>query len=1105
MDELNKFQELVVAMVGSSDNDARNAAEKTYNDVPMKNRAQLLLQLYTTPTINNEIRSASLLLFRRLLSSDYEAFWNSVGNESKSTFCEQFIAFATHEEVPVLRKRLADIIAEIARNTINDSTAKQEWAGVMQFLELCATTEKPALREIGMQLIENVPNIFGSDQEHYMSGIKQMFHSSLLYNSDSQVRTAAVRAYVAFVCDNDENDQVVRSLSDLIPDVIKVCQHVLDTEADDDVPIQCLGDLASSVPKTLTPYLTTICELCLATMSNTEKDESYRHSALEVMVSFCESAPGTMRKKGARFLPSLVEQCLRMMTELDEDVSEWLDCDDLNNQEDEDSVSAGETSLDRICCAVGGKFIMQPLLQVIDQMQKNADWRYRHAAIMGLSTMGEGCKRQMEPLISQIINEMVLPYINDKHPRVRYAVCNCVGQMCTDFAPTAQKKCHEKIIPALISAAGDLSCPRVAAHAGAALVNFSADCPKQIITVYLPDLMSKMEMILDQTFNQMLNCGKKLVLEQVITTIASIADAAENNFADFYGRLASPLKYILANANSKELKELRGKTMECLSLIGVAVGRERFRDDANEIMQTLLQAGIKFDEEDDPEISYMISSWARVCKILGPEFAPYMPHVMPSVMKAAEFQPGINIVDEEEVAQYDEQSWSFISMGDQRSIGIKTDGLEDKLTACEMLVAFARELGPAFAPYVEAVLKFMVTQLKYIFHDGVRSAAADCLPYLVLCVREQGIEAERAVYNQILPALIDSLDNESDLEVLADKLYAFAQLAEHCGQRLFSNDDLVKVCAVVNSQMVRYEERLAEIKKNRKDEELDEDDQAELEDVLELESGVLGRISDIVHYLFIAFQEQFLPYFGPMNEKFAPLLGPGRSWHDRQWATCVYDDVIEYGGKQGRLSYHNIYFQPLLRHLVDEYPEVRQAAAYGIGVLALKGESEFAQPCAQALPILANAINMPNARETEEGVEAVENAISAVAKILKYNSSAFDPNEVIPSFIEWLPIWDDSEELPYVYDYFCDLVEQNNPLVLGPNNSKLGRVFEIILHTFAKGAFEIEDAKEAHLTVKQRLVNIMKMLHQNEQIFHQLISSAHLSAHQQEVLKQILS
>lgn len=111
-------------------------------------------------------------------------------------------------------------------------------------------------------------------------------------------------------------------------------------------------------------------------------------------------------------------------------------------------------------------------------------------------------------------------------------------------------------------------------------------------------------------------------------------------------------------------------------------------------------------------------------------------------------------------------------------------------------------------------------------------------------------------------------------------------------------------------------------------------------------------------------------------------------------------------------------------HINDEYPEIRQAAAYGVGILAMKSGPEHAQFCARALSVLAETISKPDSRETEEGAEATENAISAVAKILKYNHSAFDPNTVIPSFIGWLPVWEDIDELPFVYDYFCDLVEQ---------------------------------------------------------------------------------
>lgn len=36
-----------------------------------------------------------------------------------------------------------------------------------------------------------------------------------------------------------------------------------------------------------------------------------------------------------------------------------------------------------------------------------------------------------------------------------------------------------------------------------------------------------------------------------------------------------PLKYILQDAKSDELKSLRGKTIECISLIGLAVGKNK--------------------------------------------------------------------------------------------------------------------------------------------------------------------------------------------------------------------------------------------------------------------------------------------------------------------------------------------------------------------------------------------------------------------------------------------------------------------------------------------------------------------------------------------------
>lgn len=150
-----------------------------------------------------------------------------------------------------------------------------------------------------------------------------------------------------------------------------------------------------------------------------------------------------------------------------------------------------------------------------------------------------------------------------------------------------------------------------------------------------------------------------------------------------------------------------------MTLIGLAVGSDVFRQDAHEIMKIVLSSGVNFEYlSDDPQVSYLISAWARICKILGAEFAQYLDAVMPAVMATAEYKPDVSIVNgrysfiqafllqnssiDEQTNEEDEE-WNYISLGDERSIGIKTAGLEDKVTACEMIVCYARELGGNFS------------------------------------------------------------------------------------------------------------------------------------------------------------------------------------------------------------------------------------------------------------------------------------------------------------------------------------------------------------------------------------------------------------------------
>jgi len=104
--------------------------------------------------------------------------------------------------------------------------------------------------------------------------------------------------------------------------------------------------------------------------------------------------------------------------------------------------------------------------------------------------------------------------------------------------------------------------------------------------------------------------------------------------------------------------------------------------------------------------------------------------------------------------------------------------------------------------------------------------------------------------------------------------------------------------------------------------------------------------------------------------------------------------------------------------------EIRQAAAYGVGVAAHKGGAQFAGFCAMALQPLFQCIARPDARE-EDHVYATENACAAIAKIIHFNASQVPNIEaVISSWLDTLPVVNDEEEAPHAYNILTDLVER---------------------------------------------------------------------------------
>lgn len=1091
--EQGQFNALLQNLL-STENEIRTNAETAYDGIPATNRALFLLGALGPAAGPEDMRVLAAVLLRRLLSTEFDECFPKLPAETQLQVKQQLLVSIETEASNTMRKRLCECAAELARKLIDDD-ANNHWPEFLKFLFTCASSSNPLLRESALQIFTSVPGIFGNQQSRYLDMIRQMLVQSLADTSNASVRFAAVKAIISFLLVHEKEVSIQRMFADSLPAMLQVVSESIEG-LDDDSVLKCFVDLAEACPRFFRPHLDTLMQLFLRVTGEPSVPDTWRHLCLETLVTLAESAPAMVRKLAAKHVAQLVPQLLRMMVEL-EDEPDWAIQDEVLDEDHDSDPVVGESSLDRLACSLGGKTVLPLVMQCVSQMLNSEDWRQRHAALMAVSAAGEGCHKQMEAMLPQLVDG-VLKYLQDPHPRVRYAACNALGQMATDFSPVFEKRFHDRVIPGLALLLEDHSHPRVQAHAGAALVNFFEDCPKGVLVPYLEAVVVKIEAVLTSKVRELVEKGTKLMLEQIVVTLAALADRAEEKFVDYYDRFMPCLKYIIQNASTPELQLLRGKAIECVSLIGLAVGREKFIADASDVMDMLLktQTGDIEISDDNPQLSYMISAWARICKILGKQFEPYLPYVMGPVLKAAALKPEIALMDSDDMKVVEgDEDWQFVSFGDQQNFGIRTVGLEEKATACQMLVCYARELKEGFASYAEEVVKLMVPMLKFYFHDDVRSAAAESLPYLLECARIRGEAYVAEMWHYICPELLSAIDGEPEKDVLSDHMSSFAQCVTVLGTKCLSEEQMNNLIGVLDKFLREHFERADERQLKRKDEDYDELVEEELLDEDDEDVFLLSKVADILRSLLTCYKEEFFPHFDKLLNHFTRLLGPDRAWPDHQWGLCVFDDVIEYGGPACE-RYRACFLERLLALLESPSAEVRQAASYGVGVLAQFGGDGFVAECARAVPVLVAMIEAPDSRAPER-VFATENAISAVSKVLLWRCQAVNAQELIPRWFSWLPVWEDDEENPHVYGLLCSLLEVNHAALLGAENANLPRVVMVMAEAFAR------EAVKPSSPVGARMVALLGSLKSNAEVFAMCVSQ--LSLPQQEALQNALA
>ena len=1045
MSNLTAFEQLLGGLT-SVDNAARTQYESLFNECKKQGDVlclQLVKALRTSAIV--ETREMAAILLRRVLTKDEVSLWANLQPQTQAGIKGELLKSLHEEQNKRIAGKVGDTVSELAAGVYEEG-----WPELLPFLFQCVTGGADPLKVTALNVFGELAAYIGDSLVPHLATLHGIL-GQCLQAADMEVKLASLRACCAFV-DSLENQHDRAKFQDLLPAMLQTLGGALQggDEASAQDALSMFVELAGSDPRFVRKHLAHVVDAMMTIAEHNDLEDGTRHLATEFLVTLTEArdrAPGMMRKL-PNFVPRLFNCLVAFLLDV-EDEQEWHTAE---KEEDGDAgegerYDVGQECLDRVAIALGANTVLPCAAATIPALLGDGDWRKRHAALVALAQIAEGCVKGMNKDVAGAVAPCLGAATNDPHPRVRWAAVNGIGQLCTDLGPKIQEKAHAQILPVLLKAMEDSS-HRVQSHAAAAMVNFSEGCPPEHMQPYLDALMNKLL--------QMLQGGHRMVQESALTALASVADNAQTAFAKYYSTVLPFLKQILVGAAGKEHRMLRAKAMECISLVGMAVGKEQFAPDAREVMDLLMQLQAGGFEDDDTTASYMQQAWTRLCKCLGRDFIQYLQVVMPPLLKSAQLKPDVQVTDAEDHEEAEEEEdVEVIAVGDKR-ISIRTSVLEEKATACNMLCCYVDELKDGFLPYLQPVVETMVPLLDFYFHEDVRKAAVASLPdilragkaaMLKQCVAPTGQTVDAAYFRQlvgyVVPPLIKALSKEPEVEIQAAMLESLADCAGVAGEHI--SEHIAAMIEEFQSTLKGSLERRAERNKRAGTEDFDAEEMEALTDEQAAEDEVFDQFAECVGSLLRSLHAPVLPALEPLLAQFvAPMLGPDRSPEERRIAICVFDDVMEHASDGGAsLRYLDGFAGPCLAGCTDADADVRQASVYGVGVMAEKLGQAFAPHVPASLQTLAQVIQAPDARG-EENVNATENAISSLGKICEFQRACIPgPESVVPQWLSMLPLTEDKVEARAVHTQLVRMLEANDPHLLGPNSEHLGSVVKV--------------------------------------------------------------
>eukprot|EP00554_Chaetoceros_debilis_P005271 CAMPEP_0194073090 /NCGR_PEP_ID=MMETSP0149-20130528/630_1 /TAXON_ID=122233 /ORGANISM="Chaetoceros debilis, Strain MM31A-1" /LENGTH=1076 /DNA_ID=CAMNT_0038753051 /DNA_START=109 /DNA_END=3339 /DNA_ORIENTATION=- len=1030
------------------DTEAIRAAEKMLKPI-LKNPSSVpaLFEILSARGVQPDgVRHLAAVLLRKRISRHYLG----LPAEYKAKMQADLLQFLASEPERTVRNGAVGVTATICKLQSapqDDSGVAPDfvpWPELFQFIAAASGDANPDARELSFLLLMELTETVGTCLSSQFDQMAQLFNGSITNNQEeTKVKNAALKALgglMSFLSDEKEVDVFCKLIPQLLQYSLE-CQQRNDEETVR-IILDVLYDLAYSPCPVVTANLSPIVSFCLNCMKDQNLEMTIRDSAALVVATMSESKPKSFGKDTA-LLTGTLEAIFNLIESSNETGAGALfqsnpawreDEDDDFDEDDNDGAtqtSMAQGTLDMLACEIPKKFIFQPVVQMCVQRFSSQNANHRKAGIACLGVIAEGCAEPLREHLTEIV-PIVLLAAKDPTPSVRECACFALGQLSEHCQPEILSY-SQQVLPVAFALLDDTTVA-VQATSCYVLEMFCERLEPESVRFLLDPLVRKLASMLETT-------TKRSVQEMSVAALAATAVAAEEEFAPYVDGVATLMAKMMSITDEK-LFSLRGRALECMGHMAIAVGKETFRPYFAQTMQCACE-GLTFDNTELHEFAYAV--FANLAKVMEAEFSPCLTELVPHLLKVLEQDDGC-LEKQAAAAQGD-----FGNLDDSDDegedgnyvINVRTALLEAKKGAITAIGEIGAHCGAAFVPFLDQAVP-LLQKAATNWHPLIKAEVADALPSMVfpMIAAEHGGEIEWkkgdvaspnpmsartvAVVTHILKDLVE-LMNDDDSETVGKACQSVQKVIELCGPHslaLVANDCLEKVHALLT--------KTAPCQLSDEAEDLYGDEDDDHESFMTSVCDLVGSFGRVMGPLFA----QYLPQFLPPICNFAKSSRPAS---DRAMAIGCLGELAQELGEAIKDYWKSIFLPGILAGLSDEESNVKRNAAFcagvcceGLGEVAVADYGHLLQAVGQLFSIDHNSGDTQAA--------AVDNACACMCRMIMASPTNMPVSQVLPVVLSKLPLKNDMTENETVYKCLLGLIQMNNVDALA-NKAEIKRVF----------------------------------------------------------------